>query len=47
MKSFLLQAATDSAAYKIGYTVGSWLPFVLLAVLLTVMILSLRKRRSK
>lgn len=47
MYGFLLQAAADSTAYKLGYKVGSWLPFVLLALLLTVMILSIRKRRSK
>jgi hypothetical protein len=47
MKSFFLQAAADSASYKIGYAVGSWLPFVLLGVLLTVMILALRKRQGK
>ncbi|MCU0380411.1 MAG: hypothetical protein MUE58_04385 [Chitinophagaceae bacterium] len=47
MKSFFLQAAADSAAYKIGYTVGSWLPFILLGIMLTVMILALRKRRGK
>jgi hypothetical protein len=47
MFGFLLQAAADSTAYKLGYKVGSWLPFILLALLLTVMILALRKRRSK
>lgn len=47
MYALLLQAAADSSAYKLGYKIGSWLPFVLLALLLTVMILSIRKRRSK
>ena len=37
---------TDSTAYKLGYQVGSWLPFALLGIVLTVIILVLRKRRS-
>jgi hypothetical protein len=47
MYDVLLQAAADSSAYKLGYNIGSWLPFVLLGLVLTAMILSLRKRRSK
>lgn len=45
--NFLLQAAADSSAYKIGYKVGSWLPFILLALILTVMIISLARRGRK
>jgi hypothetical protein len=41
-----LQAVTDSAAYKIGYSVGSWLPFILLGIGLTIMILMLRKKKK-
>jgi hypothetical protein len=41
-----LQAVADSAAYNIGYTVGSWLPFVLLGIGLTIMILMLRKKKK-
>lgn len=37
----------DSASYKIGYQVGSWLPFMILALVLTAMILSLARRRGK
>jgi LPXTG-motif cell wall-anchored protein len=40
------QAVTDSAQYKLGYSIGGWLPFVGLAILLTIMILMLRRRRS-
>lgn len=41
-----LQAVADSAAYKIGYSVGSWLPFVILGIGLTIMILMLRKKKK-
>jgi ATP/ADP translocase len=41
-----LQAVADSTAYKIGYSVGSWLPFILLGIGLTIMILLLRKKRK-
>lgn len=41
-----LQAVADSASYKIGYSVGSWLPFVLLGIGLTIMILMLRKKKK-
>jgi hypothetical protein len=41
-----LQAIADSAEYKIGYTVGSWLPFILLGIGLTIMILMLRKKKK-
>jgi hypothetical protein len=47
MMRFLLQAAADSSAYKIGYQLGSWLPFAILALILTAMIVSLARRRGK
>lgn len=46
MMKGLLQVVSDSASYKLGYQVGSWIPFALLAILLTIIILVLRKRRS-
>jgi hypothetical protein len=42
----LLQAIADSAEYKLGYSVGSWLPFILLGIGLTIMILMLRKKKK-
>ena len=30
--AILLQADTSDVGYRIGYQVGSWLPFILLAV---------------
>lgn len=42
----LIQVITDSSSYKIGYTIGSWLPFVLLGIGLTIMILMLRKKKK-
>jgi hypothetical protein len=42
----LLQAIADSSSYKIGYTVGSWLPFIILGIGLTIMIIMLRKKRK-
>jgi hypothetical protein len=42
----LLQVIADSAEYKIGYTVGSWLPFIFLGIGLTIMILVLRKKKK-
>ena len=40
----LLQAAVDSTQYKLGYKLGQWIPFVLLGVALTVMIVMIRKK---
>ena len=34
IKTFLLQADTTSAGYQIGYQIGSWLPFLVLAGIL-------------
>ena len=42
----LIQAIADSSTYKIGYTIGSWLPFILLGIGLTIMILMLRKKKK-
>jgi cytochrome bd-type quinol oxidase subunit 1 len=41
-----LQALADSSAYKFGYSVGTWLPFVLLGIGLTIMIMVLRKKNK-
>jgi hypothetical protein len=37
---------TTSGGYRIGYEIGSWLPFIILAVLFLVMLRSLMKRNS-
>ncbi|MCB0620832.1 MAG: hypothetical protein KDC43_16460 [Saprospiraceae bacterium] len=42
-----LQADTSSLGYQIGYRIGSWLPFVLLAILLFFMIRSIRRQQKK
>jgi hypothetical protein len=42
----LLQAIADSSSYKIGYIVGSWLPFIILGIGLTIMIIMLRKKKK-
>ena len=42
----LLQAAVDSAQYKVGYKIGQWTPFLILGIALTVMILVLRKKNK-
>jgi len=43
----LLQALKDSASYRIGYAIGGWVPFILLGIALTIMILQLRKKNRK
>jgi hypothetical protein len=47
MKQTLLQHITDSAQYKIGYSIGGWIPFLLLGIALTLMVLQLRKRNRR
>jgi hypothetical protein len=42
----LLQAAVDSTQYKLGYKIGQWIPFVLLGIALTVMILVIWKKNK-
>jgi hypothetical protein len=42
----LLQAAVDSTQYKLGYKIGVWIPFILLGIALTVMILVIRKKNK-
>jgi hypothetical protein len=42
----LLQSAADSAGYQLGYRIGQWIPFVVLGIALTVMILMLRKKNK-
>jgi hypothetical protein len=34
LKTFLLQVDTTASGYQIGYQIGSWLPFLVLATLL-------------
>jgi hypothetical protein len=43
----LLQHVTDSTGYKIGYTIGGWIPFLLLGIVLTIMIVQLRKKNKR
>jgi preprotein translocase subunit YajC len=42
-----LQALADSTAYKFGYSVGTWLPFVLLGIGLTIMIMVAQRKNKK
>jgi hypothetical protein len=43
----LLQAVIDSSSYKTGQAIGGWIPFILLAIGLTIMILQLRKKNRR
>jgi hypothetical protein len=45
----LLQVAStiDSAGYRIGYTIGQWGPFAVLAISIPMMIILLRRRKKK
>jgi hypothetical protein len=43
----LVQHIVDSTGYKIGYSIGGWIPFLLLGIALTIMILQLRKKNRK
>lgn len=36
---FLAQVDTTAIGYRIGYSIGSWLPFVIIAILALVIIL--------
>jgi dolichyl-phosphate-mannose--protein O-mannosyl transferase len=46
--SQLLQVDTTSASYRIGYQIGSWLPFAFLLVLTVfVVAIVLRRRRRQ
>jgi hypothetical protein len=47
MKQILLQHIIDSAQYKTGQAIGGWIPFLLLGIALTIMILQLRKKNRK
>ena len=42
----ILQALADRTSYKFGYSVGTWLPFVLLGIGLTIMIMVLRNKKK-
>ncbi|MCB9284993.1 MAG: hypothetical protein H6563_13025 [Lewinellaceae bacterium] len=44
---FLFQADTTDIGYKIGYQIGGWLPFIVLAFILILLTYRNWKRRSK
>jgi len=37
----------DSSQYKIGYLLGSWIPFFVLGLLITVMVIRIWQKRNK
>jgi hypothetical protein len=43
----LLQVDTNSASYRIGYRIGSWLPFAFLLVLTVLVIRMVLRRRRR
>jgi len=43
----LAQADTTDIRYKIGYEIGSWLPFVILAALFIFMLVKARQRSEE
>lgn len=41
------QVDTSDIRYKVGYEIGSWLPFIILAGLFIVMLVMARRRSEK